>query len=267
MRSGQLGFVLCWLCAMALLSCRTTGPMVKSGLEQLSAKEILERSGQNRNFGEISSKVNINYEIGADKQGFSAKVRMKQDSIIWVSVAPLLGIEIVRAVITADSLKLVDRFNKRYYLGRFDRLSQMLGVDLNFAMLQSLITGNNIDLYGMERYEARPHETMYLIQSAEIGRKKSRKGSEPKVIGQQTWIEPAHFSVSRSMVTDPATQSSLEANYSNPQLLGKVHFPERMALRIEGKQQAKVDMQWMRPTSESGLEFPFSIPSGYDEIK
>lgn len=256
------------LMALLLHACKSVKTLPASdGMSALSAREVLERSALNRHFGELSSKVNISYEIGSEKQGFSARVRMKQDSIIWVSVAPLLGIEIVRAVITADSLKLVDRFNRRFYLGRFDRLNQMLGVDLDFAKLQSLITGNNIELYAMERYESRLDGSIYRVGTLSSVRREGRKGAETAGIGQETWIEPVNFSVVRSVITDLKTQSTLEAVYSAPRPLGKVHFPEKMTFDVKGKQPAKVEMQWSKPALEAGQEFPFSIPAGYDEIK
>jgi hypothetical protein len=261
-------FLLPALCAMLLFSCKAKKDVASgAALPTLTAQEILGRSARNRQFGEMHSKVNISYKVGEQGQSFSARVRMKQDSIIWVSIAPLLGIEMVRAVITPDSLKLFDRFGKRFYRGRFDRLNQLLGVDLNFAMLQSLITGNNIDLYAMERYESRPDAMMYMVQVATPTRRELRKGDNMVTIGQQTWLEPQHFTVVRSLVVDAASSSTLDATYRNPLQVGKVHFPERMAFRIEGKQQAQVDMQWSKPQSTSGQDFPFSVPEGYDAIE
>ncbi|MCF8257242.1 MAG: DUF4292 domain-containing protein [Flavobacteriales bacterium] len=255
------------LCATLLFSCKAKDVVSGSALPALTAQEILARSALNRQFGEMSSKVNISYKVGEQGQSFSARVRMKQDSIIWVSIAPMLGIEMVRAVITPDSLKLLDRFGKRFYIGPFDRLDQLLGVDLNFAMLQALITGNNIDLYAMERYESRPDAVMYMVQVATPTRREQRKGANMVSINQQTWLEPQHFTVARSLVVAADTGSSLDATYRNPMPMGKVHFPERMAFRIEGRQQAQVDMQWFRPQSASGQDFPFSVPEGYDAIK
>lgn len=268
MERTAMRLLLPLLCATLLFSCKAKKEVAAgSALAPLSAQEILERSARNRQFGELSAKVSISYRVGEQGQSFNARVRMKQDSIIWVSIAPLLGIEMVRAVITPDSLKLLDRFGKRYYLGRFDRLNELLGVNLDFAMLQALITGNNIDLYAMERYEARPDAVMYMVEVPPPTRREQRRGGMMGLIGQQTWVEPQHFTVARSFISDPVTESSLDATYRNPRPLDNIHFPERMAFRVEGKQQAQADMQWSRLTSEQDQEFPFSIPTGYDAIK
>lgn len=268
MEGNAVRLLLPLLCSVLLFSCKAKKDVAAgTALPALSAQEILERSALNRHFGELSAKVAISYKVGDEAQSFNARIRMKQDSIIWVSIAPLLGIEMVRAVITPDSLKLLDRFGRRYYLGRFSRLNELLGVDLDFAMLQSLITGNNIDLYAMERYDARPDAVMYKVEAATPSRRELRKGADPGRYGQQTWLEPQHFSVARSLITDTGTDSSLDASYRNPRPLGSVHFPEHMAFLISGRKSASADLRWTKLVSERGQEFPFSIPEGYDAIK
>jgi hypothetical protein len=239
--------------------------MPTSSASGLSAREVLERSALNRHFGEMKAKVSINYETVEQRQGFSANVRMRQDSIIWVSIAPLLGIEMVRAVITPDSLKLLDRFNKRYYLGRFDRLNELLDVDLDFAMLQSLITGNNIDLYASDSYTLGSTQQGYLLEAGGTGGR--RRTKVPLRVEQQTHVEEQHFTIDRTTLHDTANGNRLEAVYQTPKALGAVFFPEKMNVTISGKQKAKADIQWSKMSLGTGQDYPFSIPPSYEPIR
>lgn len=260
--------LLLLLCATMLFSCKATKESASTGLlPDLSAEELLKRSGANREFGELSSKVNITYASATEKQTFSARVRMKQDSVIWVSIAPLLGIEMVRAKITPDSLMLVDRFNKRFYLGKFERLGQMFKMDLTFAMLQSLLTGNTIDLYRVEQYRAQPEQRQYLVEVGRPSKKELKQGAVAPKVEQQTWIEPQHYNVARSTLSDASSSYRVEANYAEFRGLGPVYFPERMAFRVSGPQQLLVDMHWVKPTHTIGQDFPFSVPEKYEPIQ
>jgi len=266
MRTTATGLIAALLCSMALFSCKARKEaMPTTAIPGLSAKEVLERSALNRHFGEMKAKVSISYETDAQRQGFSANVRMRQDSIIWVSIAPLLGIEVVRAVITPDSLKLVDRFNKRYYLGRFDRLNELLDLDLDFAMLQSLITGNNIDLYATDSYTLSDSQIGYLLEAGGTGRR--RRERVPLRVEQQTHVEPQHFTVDRATLHDTGNGNRLDAVYQAPKALGAVFFPERMNVIISGKQKAKADIQWSKMGLGIGQDYPFSIPTGYEQIR
>jgi len=266
MRTTARGIVAALLCSTVLFSCKARKEaMPTASASGLSAREVLERSAQNRHFGEMKAKVSISYETDAQRQGFSANIRMRQDSIIWVSIAPLLGIEVVRAVITPDSLKLVDRFNKRYYLGRFDRLNELLDVDLDFAMLQSLITGNNIDLYASDSYTLGSTQRGYLLEAGGTGGR--RRAKVPLRVEQQTHVEPQHFTVDRATLHDTGTGNRLEAVYQAPKALGAIFFPERMNVIISGKQKAKADIQWSKMSLGTGQEYPFSIPTSYEQIR
>lgn len=266
MRTSATNIVAALLCSILLFSCKAKKEAVSGvTMSRMSAREVLERSARNRHFGEMKAKVSISYETPTDRQGFSANVRMMQDSVIWVSIAPLLGIEVVRAVITPDSLKLVDRFNKRYYLGSFDRLNELLDVNLDFTMLQSLITGNNIDLYATDSYTLSDSQRGYLLEAGGTGRRKRER--VPLRVEQQTHVEPQHFTVDRASLHDTGNGNRLEAVYQGPKALGAVFFPEKMNVVISGKQQAKADIQWSRLSLGIGQDYPFSIPPGYEQIR
>src|SRR5687768_10664512 len=66
-------------------------------------------------FTTFSSKIEVDYIDADGKKNVTAHVRMKKDSIIWISLrAALLGIEGLRVYITPDSVKLLDKQNNTY---------------------------------------------------------------------------------------------------------------------------------------------------------
>lgn len=260
--------LLLLLSSMLFFSCKTSEKAAYTGpLPILTAQQLLQKSDANRNFGELSSKVSITYAKGDEKQTVSAKVRMKQDSIIWLSVAPIFGIEIIRAVITPDSLMLLDRFNKRYFTGKFERINEMLKTELNFGMLQALLTGNAIELYETERYQSRSEANHYIVDIASPTKKELKQGVKPPRIDQQTWLEPKHFSVTRGLIHDTSSEYKMEATYNDIRSIGAIHFPQTMSFQISGKQPMKVDIQWSNTEPASGQEFPFSVPDKYEPFK
>ena len=46
------------------------------------------------------------------KNDFNAFIRMRKDSVLWVSVNALLGIEAFRVLITPDSVKVINKLDK-----------------------------------------------------------------------------------------------------------------------------------------------------------
>jgi outer membrane biogenesis lipoprotein LolB len=69
---------------------------------------------------------------------------MYKDSAIWISVTAILGIEAIRALITKDSVQLLDKQNKIYTARSIDYLQEVTGLPLNLSTLQDLIIGNPV---------------------------------------------------------------------------------------------------------------------------
>ncbi|MBK6894893.1 MAG: DUF4292 domain-containing protein [Flavobacteriales bacterium] len=51
-----------------------------------------------------------------------------RDSAVWVSITPALGIEVARALLTTDSLFLIDKIHDTYWLGDTTQAQTKFGV-------------------------------------------------------------------------------------------------------------------------------------------
>jgi hypothetical protein len=78
---------------------------------------------------------------------------MIHDSVIWISVSPGLGIEAVRLYITPDSVFFMNRINNEYATTTFSFFNTRYQVDLDFNMLQSLLTGNGLVVKTLENQQ------------------------------------------------------------------------------------------------------------------
>ncbi|MGH2643496.1 MAG: DUF4292 domain-containing protein, partial [Chitinophagaceae bacterium] len=76
------------------------------------------------------------------QSGISTYIRMQKDSAIWISIRPILGIELVRILITPDSLKVINFFKNTITLRSVDSLQQLFQIPFGFNALQNLIIGN-----------------------------------------------------------------------------------------------------------------------------
>jgi hypothetical protein len=119
------------LCCVALLvtSCRstrklsealvrkdTTAVVVINPTENDSAKmvhETMEKIQANHiDFRTFSAKVHVDYADSKDrKYDFNTFLRIRKDSVIWVSIIAALGIEAFRVMITPDSIRIQDKLN------------------------------------------------------------------------------------------------------------------------------------------------------------
>jgi len=126
-------------------SCHSQRKVVKNVLPE----KIEEPQFQ---FETLSMKASISASSNASKDSYNltGNIRMIRDSVIWISVSPGLGIEAVRLYITQDSVFFMNRINSEYAATTFGFFNTQYQVDLNFNMLQSLLTGNDLAIRTLE---------------------------------------------------------------------------------------------------------------------
>ena len=92
--------------------------------------------------------LTANMAIQADGNGMeyndlSGQLRMRKDSIVWFNVTATLGMEVLRAKISNDSVWLVNRMEKSYLAESLDTISYHLGIPLSLPWIQTLLLDNN----------------------------------------------------------------------------------------------------------------------------
>ena len=83
----------------------------------------------------FTARVSANTVIDSKSNSFNANLRIKRDSVIWMSISPGLGIEVARVYITPDSLKFINRINNTYFKGDYRFLNSLLQIESNFQSL------------------------------------------------------------------------------------------------------------------------------------
>ena len=81
----------------------------------------------------------------------NGQIRMRKDSVIWVSLTKF--IEVARVKLTPDSLFFHNKIQNEYYAGNYDFLKKNFGVEMDFSLLESLLTGNDFPLYAKTHHE------------------------------------------------------------------------------------------------------------------
>lgn len=111
-------------------------------------RENYKRILNNRiSFTTFSGKIDVDYTSGEGKKyNVNAHLRMYRDSVIWISVTAILGIEGLRAYITKDSVKLLNKQDKVYTARSVSFLQEVTALPLDLSSLQDLLIGNPVFL-------------------------------------------------------------------------------------------------------------------------
>jgi hypothetical protein len=84
----------------------------------------------------------ITIDDNSSLTNLKANFIISKDSAILISVSNQLGIEISRAILLPDSIKVLDRINRIYSEDKFSELEKKFSVALDFYQIQSILTGD-----------------------------------------------------------------------------------------------------------------------------
>ena len=249
-----LGLLLGSCARKAVPTVSTVGPGTSVPVAEPTVRAI------NTTFTFLNAKGKAQINLKGNKQGANLALRMRRDSIIWVS-ASLAGIEGVRAVLTRDSVRVINRLEKTYFSGGYDYLSKLLNVPVSFAQMQALLLGD---------YLPAPTGTTPTVATEEAGRQRVTYPLADVVIER---LLQSGGRVQQLRVTDAATKRNLTVDYTDFRPLEEqAAMPFAHATFIQAQQpEAGVATAAINYTKVNAgrerLAFPFSVPKGYKRQK
>ena len=111
-------------------------------LKQLSPDEILNNHKEKKiNYSWLTASAKGSLQINENQLPLIAQLRLKKDSIIWVSVSSPLGLEVIRLKLNKDSLHIINRLNKTFSVYDMDNANNIFGIS-SFESAQDLLVGS-----------------------------------------------------------------------------------------------------------------------------
>ena len=106
---------------------------------------------QPQTFEWLTANLSIQAEgNGMTSDDLSGQLRMRKDSLVWLSVTATMGVEVLRAKVRNDSVWIVNRLEKTYLAEPLDTVSTQLGIPLSLPWVQTLLLDNNEGLPPVE---------------------------------------------------------------------------------------------------------------------
>ena len=259
--------------AVSLLSaCKSTRPLIKAPLKEEGPDYLYTKLKENElRYDWISVKFDANYTDKKNSNDFKGQIRIRKDSLIWITVTPALGIEMFRMVITTDSVKYFNRLQKEYFAGDYALVSDFLKIDIDYDILQSLLLGNDFQFYENNSFRASIDNLEYKLSTTD--RRKIRKEAEqasddPVILLQNIWLNPESFKITRTDVKEYMKDNrKLQATYGDFVKLENQSYPSTLQFDIMAEDVFKLKISYTKVTTGETLTFPFTIPDSYQKIK
>ena len=257
-------FVFCLLSfAFFITSCSTNKST--SSLRTLSANHILREVEDNRfEFDNLDTKFNVRLE--GNNIGLKGQLKMKNDSVIWISLSLKLGIEVARVMITEDSVKLINRTNKTYFVESVDKFQERLPSEVTMQFLQDILVGNDILLSKNDKFKVTIDDNNYKLESD-----KNTFWITPKTFKvkscQLSAVSCQLSAISYQQSTVNSQRSTVSVSYDNFQYVNGNLLPTKIILNANEDFDIKLEIDYSEVKVGERLEFPFNISKKFNKIK
>jgi hypothetical protein len=203
----------------------------------------------------MNARVKLSAKTPSRSLNGQGHLKIKKDSLLWLTVSPALGIEVMRLQITRDSFQVLDRVNNRYRHFSFDRVNQMfnpLKRAFQFKNLINIFTGQPVFLPG-EHFEMTRADTSGVVMN-----------HENNVYKERLNLFPALLKTHRYKLEKPATGQFLKLTYPAYQAVGQYQLPKVIKIKTKNPKPLALTIRLKSISFEEKDKVSFSVPESYE---
>ncbi|WP_310555236.1 DUF4292 domain-containing protein [Flavobacterium sp.] len=254
--------ILYALLVFVLFSCKSKQKAVMQNSENKDASKetianiIQNHYGLKRDFKTAYIKAGVDYEDAKQSLSLSADIRIKKNEIILISVK-FIGITMAKAIITPTQVRYYEKAGNKFFEGDYKTLSNWLGTDLDFQKVQNIILGQAIDDLTKGKYRMIVENNAPKLE--EISQGKFNK----------TFVFDINsFWLTSQQIEQVQPQRKLIVNYLNYKPYPETVLPgELLIFANQDSKTTKISIEYKNATFNEELTYPYSVPSGYEQIK
>lgn len=243
-------------------ACRTKKTVQQPEQQQIqvSAEELLKNSivpiikSADFNFQFLSAKAKVKVNRDGKDFNLTFNIRMQKDEQIWISVNAIGGIEVARALLNKDSIRLLDRLNKQYLVKDYQFLSELLNTNVDFYLLQDLMLGNT------------PKNFDYMASTLSQSDYSFEFTGTKDFLNYTVDARKEDLKLLSIRLSDTRNSAKkVGVNYGGFKLVDALNFPFLISSTASSeKESLSLNLEYVKVEKVEKLEFPFNVPKKFD---
>ena len=195
----------------------------------------------------LNSKSKINK--GGEKTEINSIIRVKKDSVIWISLKAPLGIEILRTMITPDSVYFMSRIDKTYFIKPISHLKDVVKTDINYFQIQEILFSSPKIL-----------NSKILPYKSKIGKYISQSEYATYIINNFLRIEKMELSDNEN--------KKLIITFSNYSFFEDIQsfYPQNLSIEVDSEEKFTINMNFSKIDFNNNTSLSFKIPDSYVKV-
>jgi len=202
------------------------------------------------------SKMSLAFNVNEREVNVSAVCKMKKDTAIYISIQPFMGIELFKAELMPDSMKIYDKMNHRYYVTDYVFFSRRFGVDVDYYSLQALLSAR---FFCVGKKEVIPDSCKLITLTSGVN---SIEFNSEKML-QNTEVSSINM-LQKVVLKAKNSDYQLQTDYSDYTVVNGVNFPQKIGLQATNqKNKATCDFSILRVEFNTDIKLSKTNPDRY----
>lgn len=250
-------------------SCGLMKKLPPGSPEGIKMKDLLEQVDQNQNeYQNLRFQAAGKYSSSTGESfSFKLQVRILKDSIVWIDIAdPILGIKLAKAIIFRDSVAFVNKIERKFYTGKVSNLMEKIDLDLNFEILQHLLSANILFPLLEDQYELYYEKDAYLM--ADYSYDYDSTEVKPESQSHLIKIDPVLKKAKYQNLHHHENKQDFTVQYSDFHNVLDLTFPTSLQLNyVQNGQKSVLILNKIKNIQKDiDLKFSLRIPSHYERM-
>jgi hypothetical protein len=202
-----------------------------------------------------------NYDNNNQNLPLKGIIKSEQNKFIWISVRPIMGIEVSRILITTDSVKVIDRVKSEYFITDYKYFKKQYGMDLNFKIIEAILF-NKLFLYPTQNVYQN-----YNVVNIEETKLLSSTGIFNNVNQSHKISFSENYSIYKNELKFFEKMQSLIISYSDYDKINNTIFPNTVSIDvIDNKNTIKLLVSYKNIELNQPVSYQFEIPENFKPI-
>jgi hypothetical protein len=219
--------------------------------------------------GFFYTKISTTYTDTNQNISFKTSVRMVKDSAINTLIT-YARIPIVNAIISTDSVTIVNKRDKCYIRQSLSYIKDNFGIDFNYRNIEELILGMPLDYDTSQKYFV-IHDPRNYIISSHKKRELKRIDKQDKVpqredIAIQYYLTDDAQSLKGMLIESPEDSTSIRVDYLKRDTVSGYSVPVEVYIRIlSPRNDIRIELVYDKVEIDQPQPLIMVIPEGYEE--
>lgn len=254
---------------MMMISCKTKKPVVTKDdtvetIMESSHPEAIFNAGYTFYTMKVK-RMDIDFNINGIRDSFKGNMAIIRDSMIVISVIPVLGYEALRIMCTKDSIVIINRRDKTYQIAGVDEYMKRYNIPAGFDNIQAVMA-NEVFYYGTGTGE-RKQVKWIKTESGQITYIIETSWGDKKTANQQIIADSAYRRLKDINVIDYQRKVRLDIEYADFERYEKVYFPGRIFIGIKDRRNSiNLDVEYGQVIFDEPVNVIIETPKDYSKI-